>query len=186
MCVCVGGGGLLDIVFVGCGWVLLSALQWVIQRKTLEREKGHANEVVLADEQGRLLEGTQTNFYAVIDGELWTAGNDLVLPGTIREIVLRVCERNSIPVRFEPPPVDSHKLGVLLRRKRQRETDRQRDAPHKPFMHSQCQCFICKLCFKDNVRQNFSPRVDVPSRSPHSLSSSRSIISSNSALEMKK
>ena len=106
---------------------MLSALQWVIQRKTLEREKGHANEVVLADEQGRLLEGTQTNFYAVIDGELWTAGNDLVLPGTIREIVLRVCERNSIPVRFEPPPVDSHKLGVLLRRKRQRETDRQRD-----------------------------------------------------------
>lgn len=83
--------------------------KWVIQRKTLEREKGHANEVVLADEQGRLLEGTQTNFYAVIDGELWTAGNDLVLPGTIREIVLRVCERNSIPVRFEPPPVDSHK-----------------------------------------------------------------------------
>jgi branched-subunit amino acid aminotransferase/4-amino-4-deoxychorismate lyase len=42
----------------------------------------------LCDAGGELLEGSQTNFYAVHDGALWTA-DDGVLAGTVRNLVLR-------------------------------------------------------------------------------------------------
>ena len=45
------------------------------------------NELLLVDERGRILEGTSSNFFAVLDGRLRTAGED-VLQGVTRGLVL--------------------------------------------------------------------------------------------------
>jgi len=56
-----------------------------------------------------LLEGTETNFFAVdIDGNVLTADHD-VLKGTVRASVLNCCKMNDIPVKFQPI-----KLNTLL------------------------------------------------------------------------
>jgi branched-subunit amino acid aminotransferase/4-amino-4-deoxychorismate lyase len=75
-------------------------------RKGLEALKpADVNEIILRDEQGELLlEGTQTNFYAVTaDGGLQTAGAGLVLEGTVRRLLLQVCAEEGIPVDETPP-----------------------------------------------------------------------------------
>jgi branched-subunit amino acid aminotransferase/4-amino-4-deoxychorismate lyase len=61
------------------------------------------NEIVLYDESGALLEGTQTNFYAIIEGKLYTAGEG-VLEGTVRRLLLQVCAAHNVPVILDPPP----------------------------------------------------------------------------------
>lgn len=49
-------------------------------------------------------EGTQTNFFALLDGTLYTAPLSRVLGGTIRAIVTAVCRENDIPLREEAVP----------------------------------------------------------------------------------
>ena len=62
---------------------------WVTERKGLEELRGaDVDEVILCGDGGELLEGSQTNFYALQDGALWTA-SDGVLAGTVRNLVLR-------------------------------------------------------------------------------------------------
>ena len=76
---------------------------WVQQRQDLERAKGDGvNEVLLMAADGSLPEGTQTNFFAVKDGVLYTAGTG-VLEGTVRGLVLDICRRTDVPVVLEPP-----------------------------------------------------------------------------------
>jgi branched-subunit amino acid aminotransferase/4-amino-4-deoxychorismate lyase len=78
---------------------------WIRQRQGLEDEKpAHVDEVVMMAEDGGLPEGTQTNFFAVKGGTLFTAGEG-VLEGTVRRVVLEVCERDGIPVELVPPNV---------------------------------------------------------------------------------
>ena len=83
------------------------ASSWVAERAPLEalmRQSavGEVNELLLATESGEVLEGSQTNFFAVIDGAVHTAG-DGVLAGTVRRLLLEVCEREGIPVVLRPP-----------------------------------------------------------------------------------
>ncbi|CAM9714965.1 unnamed protein product [Phaeothamnion confervicola] len=79
--------------------------QWVSDRKGLEALKHpDSNEIVLPAADGALLEGTQTNFYAVVNGTLHTAGAG-VLEGTVRRLVLEVCAAHGIPVSLTPPNV---------------------------------------------------------------------------------
>lgn len=54
---------------------------------------------------GSVLEGMTSNFFAVIDGELWTAGEGVLL-GTVREILLEQCKAHNINVRLHAPSVD--------------------------------------------------------------------------------
>lgn len=60
------------------------------------------NEAVMVDEDGCLLEGLSSNFYAVINAEIWTAGEG-VLPGTTRSLVLDEVIRMEIPLHLEAP-----------------------------------------------------------------------------------
>eukprot|EP00668_Euglena_longa_P000700 GGOE01000847.1.p1 GENE.GGOE01000847.1~~GGOE01000847.1.p1 ORF type:complete len:348 (+),score=55.58 GGOE01000847.1:102-1046(+) len=77
--------------------------QWVKDRKALEAMMGpDVNEVLLMDEDGFVLEGTQTNFFAVVGGAVHTAG-DGVLEGSIRKMVLEECAQAGIPVKLTPP-----------------------------------------------------------------------------------
>ncbi|MCS7070474.1 MAG: aminotransferase class IV [Anaerolinea sp.] len=55
---------------------------------------------LLVDEQGFILEGLSSNFYAILDGELRTAGSG-VLPGIAQQIVFDIAPP-IIPVRRDP------------------------------------------------------------------------------------
>lgn len=56
-------------------------------------------EVVMIDGEQRFLEGLTSNFYAVIDGEIFTAGEG-ILPGITRQIILEIAQSAGIKVRF--------------------------------------------------------------------------------------
>ena len=78
---------------------------WVTQRQGLEELRGEGvDEIILSDSlDGSLLEGSQTNFYAVSSsGVLLTAGAG-VLEGTVRKIVLEICAREGIPTELSAP-----------------------------------------------------------------------------------
>ena len=77
--------------------------EWVRTRTALEAGKAaDVEEILLADAEGRVLEGTQTNFFAVEDGAVHTAG-DGVLFGTVRHLVLQVCAAQGVRVILSPP-----------------------------------------------------------------------------------
>jgi hypothetical protein len=88
---------------------------WVRERIALEAAKpSDVNEILLVDSGGgdcssgggSILEGTQTNFFAVTpDGTVCTAPDGTVLAGTVRNLVLDVCRQEGIPVRMEAPEV---------------------------------------------------------------------------------
>lgn len=46
-------------------------------------------QILLVTEQGDVLEGTQTNFFAVVDGAVYTAREGVLL-GTVRGVLLEV------------------------------------------------------------------------------------------------
>ncbi|KAG5191178.1 aminotransferase [Tribonema minus] len=76
---------------------------WINERKGLEAlKRPEHDEIILPTADGRLLEGTQTNFYAVLDGAVHTAGAG-VLEGTVRRLLLEVCAREGIRVVLEAP-----------------------------------------------------------------------------------
>ena len=62
---------------------------------------GNAYESLLVDGAGHILEGTGSNFYAMRDGVVWTAGEG-VLDGITRQIILELLPRLGIPLRLEP------------------------------------------------------------------------------------
>lgn len=80
--------------------------EWVRQRREYEDLKpADVNEVLLADADGAIYEGLSSNFFALIDGRLWTAGEGVLL-GSVREAVLRVCGREGVPVELSPPSLE--------------------------------------------------------------------------------
>jgi branched-chain amino acid aminotransferase len=70
------------------------------QQRRIYQVGGDIYEYLLVDEDGRLLEGTGTNFYGVRDGVLRTAGEG-VLAGIARKIVLEQAAQLGIPVSLE-------------------------------------------------------------------------------------
>lgn len=64
-----------------------------------------AYELLLVDDHGRILEGTRTNFFAVRDGVLYTAGEG-VLEGVTRAVILRLAGELGLPVRLEAVRVE--------------------------------------------------------------------------------
>ncbi|MEW5869477.1 MAG: aminotransferase class IV [Chloroflexota bacterium] len=59
------------------------------------------NEAIMVDPQGRLMEGLSSNFFAVKDGVLWTAGEG-VLGGVTRSIVMGNVQRLGLPINLQP------------------------------------------------------------------------------------
>ncbi|KAE9024891.1 hypothetical protein PF011_g3302 [Phytophthora fragariae] len=80
---------------------------WVRERKAIyDRMAPDMEELILMDPATRhLLEGSQTNFYAIQDGAVYTA-EEGILKGTVRSLVLEVCVENGIPVKLSPPTLD--------------------------------------------------------------------------------
>jgi branched-chain amino acid aminotransferase len=79
--------------------------QFISERRTLLKSLPPGiYEGLLCSREGEILEGTSSNFYAVLDGELRTAGQG-VLDGVARSILLEVA-LEVLPVRLEPVRVD--------------------------------------------------------------------------------
>ncbi len=76
--------------------------RWMLFRKSLEAARpAEIYESLLIDGHGRILEGLSSNFYAIMDGALYTAGHG-VLAGISRRVVLAVCE-SVLPLQLEAP-----------------------------------------------------------------------------------
>lgn len=86
--------------------------QWVRDRQTLEKNKpGDVNEVLLMDDQEQLYEGMASNFLVVKDGAVVCASLDHILLGSILKIVIKVCEKHDIPLRWEFPLLQDGRQG---------------------------------------------------------------------------
>ncbi|MEZ4649875.1 MAG: aminotransferase class IV [Candidatus Eisenbacteria bacterium] len=72
---------------------------WMSDRQAYSLPAG-AFEGLLVSSEGEILEGATSNFYAVVNGELWTA-DEGILFGIARQIVLEVAP-TVLPVRLEP------------------------------------------------------------------------------------
>jgi branched-chain amino acid aminotransferase len=60
-------------------------------------------EAIMIGEDGRVLEGLSSNFFAVLDGAIWTADQG-VLSGITRSFVLDVVKAEGIPLQLEALP----------------------------------------------------------------------------------
>lgn len=78
---------------------------WVVARRDLEAARGPGvEEQLLCDAAGGVLEGTQTNFFALCaDGSLRTAPAGAVLEGTVRGLVIELCTAPGAQARGLPP-----------------------------------------------------------------------------------
>jgi len=72
---------------------------FVLARRDYPVGRPRAFEYLLLSEDGHILEGSGSNFYALRDGVLWTAGEG-VLEGITRKIILRLAPELGIPVRL--------------------------------------------------------------------------------------
>ncbi|TDH70665.1 uncharacterized protein CCR75_006422 [Bremia lactucae] len=80
---------------------------WVKERKVIyDKMASDMEEVILMDPATRhLLEGSQTNFYTIRDGTVYTADTK-ILKGTVRSLVLDICVKKNIPLKLSPPSLD--------------------------------------------------------------------------------
>jgi branched-chain amino acid aminotransferase len=73
---------------------------WMHDREQFQLPAGIYTGLLL-DHEGHILEGTSSNFYAVLEGQLWTAGTG-ALPGIAQQIVLEVVPP-ILPIRRDAP-----------------------------------------------------------------------------------
>jgi branched-subunit amino acid aminotransferase/4-amino-4-deoxychorismate lyase len=80
---------------------LVKEAHFVLERRPYPLAQQHAYEHLMLNEDGCLLEGSSSNFYAIRQGTLWTAGAD-VLEGITRKIILKLAAELGLPVCLEP------------------------------------------------------------------------------------
>lgn len=64
-------------------------------------EKKNVDEYLMLNDNREILEGLSSNFYAVIRGEIFTAGEG-VLEGTTRQFILDLINEAQLPLQFRP------------------------------------------------------------------------------------
>jgi len=79
------------------------------------REQG-AREALIVDGAGRILEGSTSNVFAVIDGKLVTPGEEHgILPGITRRHVLEIAQRSGLPIELRPlSPAEFRHAGEVF------------------------------------------------------------------------
>jgi branched-chain amino acid aminotransferase len=76
---------------------LIKAATFAQRRQRYPMSQADVYEYLMMDENGRLLEGTSTNFYGVRDGVVYTAGEG-VLEGITRKIILELLPEIDVPI----------------------------------------------------------------------------------------
>jgi branched-chain amino acid aminotransferase len=77
----------------------VKSADFVLKRRSFLEKRSNLFEALLIDEQGYIMEGTSSNFYAIEDGVLWTAAQG-VLEGTARTILIEVAKEMKMPIRY--------------------------------------------------------------------------------------
>ncbi len=62
---------------------------------------GMPYEVLLENKQGEITEGSKSNFFAIVDGEIYSAPNDLILIGITRKYVLEALQKAGLQLRYK-------------------------------------------------------------------------------------
>jgi branched-subunit amino acid aminotransferase/4-amino-4-deoxychorismate lyase len=90
---------------------------WVADREHIENLRPDGVYELLLSKDFCIYEGLITNFFGIVekDDELcvMTCPFDSVLPGTIANLVIQVCNQNGIPFQFAPPNIFALKGGFL-------------------------------------------------------------------------
>jgi branched-chain amino acid aminotransferase len=84
---------------------MIKKANFVLQRRPYPLGHRLAYEHLLLDENGRILEGSSSNFYACRGDEFYTAA-DGVLEGITRKIVLKLVQESGVPLRLEAVAVN--------------------------------------------------------------------------------
>ena len=72
------------------------------QRDQYYQQSGKSVEEIILCENDHIFEGGQSNFFAVKNGTVYTNGEG-VLQGTVRTMVLNICEKLNIPLILSAP-----------------------------------------------------------------------------------
>ncbi len=64
----------------------------------IQATKAGADEALMLDPHGFVATCNSTHFFIVKKGEVWTSSGDYCLDGITRSVVIRLCEKNHIPV----------------------------------------------------------------------------------------
>jgi branched-chain amino acid aminotransferase len=83
---------------------LVKTATFVVERRPYPLGHQLAFEHLLLDEESRILEGSSSNAFAVRNGVLWTAADD-ILEGITRKIILKLAQALAVPLRLEPTPL---------------------------------------------------------------------------------
>lgn len=75
---------------------------FALARREYPINSDESYDFLLLDEEERLLEGSTSNFYAVRDGRIWTAGEGM-LEGITRMTVLQLAEETGIELQLDAP-----------------------------------------------------------------------------------
>lgn len=88
----------------------IKSSNWLILRKQYEdklKELGY-EESLLVDDNGFIYEGLSSNFFLINQNdEIETSPDNLVLGGTLRKIVIDICEENNIKIIYQNPSIKS-------------------------------------------------------------------------------
>lgn len=83
---------------------LAKTADFVIARRQQAPSRPGIYEYLLLDNHGGILECSSSNFYAIREGQVWTAGQG-VLEGITRKIVLQLIGEQDLGLRLEAPPL---------------------------------------------------------------------------------
>jgi branched-chain amino acid aminotransferase len=70
-------------------------------------EKSGAYEAILVNPGGEVTEASRSNVFFIRGGEVYTTGDEMILPGITRKKVLEVCRLHRIPVHFTTVMADA-------------------------------------------------------------------------------
>jgi len=83
---------------------LVKSADFVERRRSYLAQEHDVYELLLVDDEGRILEGSSSNFFAVRSGQLITADHG-ILHGVARRVVLAVADELDLPVVLTAPSV---------------------------------------------------------------------------------
>ncbi len=86
----------------------VKSADFVMKRRSFLEKRISLFEALLIDEQGYIMEGASSNFYAIKDAILLTADRG-VLEGTARTILIEVAKEMKIPIRYAAVHMDEIK-----------------------------------------------------------------------------
>lgn len=89
----------------------------VASKFTETNSHGLPYEVLLADRNGKITEGSKSNFFAIVDGEVYSASDDVILIGITRKRVLESLQNSGLTLKigtFTLEELASHKDSALF------------------------------------------------------------------------